>query len=228
VFQTFNLLATMSAFENVELPMTILGERSAAECKKRAMHLLDIVGLQDRYAHLPSELSGGEQQRVTIARALANEPELLLLDEPTGDLDTRNTVDIMDLILKVNQQQRTTCVMVTHNPDLECQRPPHMTSTHRIVCAAVVWNTVSPPRDVLCVQATRTAFCTSRMGNSRSRRSTESKSASTTSATCTTSPATRDRHPTTERPAVGGREGKTVMDLLVCVRGTCAVVTCHV
>ena len=121
VFQTFNLLATMSAFENVELPMTILGERSAAECKKRAMHLLDMVGLQDRYAHLPSELSGGEQQRVTIARALANEPELLLLDEPTGDLDTRNTVDIMDLILKVNQQQKTTCVMVTHNPDLECQ-----------------------------------------------------------------------------------------------------------
>ena len=121
VFQTFNLLATMSAFENVELPMTILGERSAKECKARAMQLLDMVGLQDRYAHLPSELSGGEQQRVTIARALSNEPELLLLDEPTGDLDTRNTVDIMDLILRVNQEQSTTCVMVTHNPDLECQ-----------------------------------------------------------------------------------------------------------
>ncbi len=137
VFQTFNLLATMSAFENVELPMTILGERTPAECKQRAMHLLDMVGLQDRYAHLPSELSGGEQQRVTIARALANEPELLLLDEPTGDLDTRNTVDIMDLILKVNQQQRTTCVMVTHNPDLECTLKQHTqtpaltpTSTH--------------------------------------------------------------------------------------------------
>ena len=85
------------------------------------MQLLDMVGLQDRYAHLPSELSGGEQQRVTIARALSNEPELLLLDEPTGDLDTRNTVDIMDLILRVNQEQNTTCIMVTHNPDLECQ-----------------------------------------------------------------------------------------------------------
>ena len=122
VFQTFNLLATMSAFENVELPMTILGERSAKECKQRAMQLLDMVGLQDRYGHLPSELSGGEQQRVTIARALSNEPELLLLDEPTGDLDTRNTVDVMDLILRVNLEQKTTCVMVTHNPDLECQQ----------------------------------------------------------------------------------------------------------
>lgn len=120
VFQTFNLLATMSAFENVELPMTILGELSAAECKKRALELLDMVGLQDRYAHLPSELSGGEQQRVTIARALANNPAILLLDEPTGDLDTRNTVEIMDLILRVNVEQQTTCIMVTHNPDLEC------------------------------------------------------------------------------------------------------------
>jgi len=120
VFQTFNLLATMSAYENVELPMIILGELSAKESKKRALELLDMVGLQDRYGHLPSELSGGEQQRVTIARALSNRPELLLLDEPTGDLDTRNTVDIMDLILKVNLTERTTCIMVTHNPDLEC------------------------------------------------------------------------------------------------------------
>jgi len=120
VFQTFNLLATMSAFENVELPMTILGQLTPAQRRKRAKKLLKQVGLQDRMAHLPSELSGGEQQRVTIARSLANRPEILLLDEPTGDLDTKNTVEIMDLLMEINQKQKTTMVMVTHNPDVEC------------------------------------------------------------------------------------------------------------
>lgn len=120
IFQSFNLLATLSAMENVDLPMSMLNRLGAAERKRTAAKLLQLVGLEDRAAHLPSELSGGEQQRVTIARALANTPELLLLDEPTGDLDTRNTVLVMDLLLKINVEAGMTCVMVTHNPDLEC------------------------------------------------------------------------------------------------------------
>jgi len=118
----------MSAYENVELPMILLGKLSDKERKARTLSLLKRVGLGDRLDHLPSELSGGEQQRVAIARALANQPEILLLDEPTGDLDSKSTVSIMDLLLNINrigpngegEATATTCVMVTHNPDIEC------------------------------------------------------------------------------------------------------------
>ncbi|KAG4089376.1 P-loop containing nucleoside triphosphate hydrolase protein [Neocallimastix lanati (nom. inval.)] len=122
VFQTFNLLATMTAFENVELPMTIMGKLSKKERKEKTLRLLRAVGLQDRINHLVSFFSL-LYDIISVqfySRALANDPEILLLDEPTGDLDTLNTIEIMDLLLKINLENKTTCIMVTHNPDVEC------------------------------------------------------------------------------------------------------------
>lgn len=118
VFQTFNLIPSMTALENVELPLVLKGDVSKADRLARAKELLESVGMGSRMNHLPSQLSGGEQQRVTIARALVNGPDLLLLDEPTGDLDTRNTDIVMSLLMRLNAQG-ITMVMVTHDDSLK-------------------------------------------------------------------------------------------------------------
>jgi putative ABC transport system ATP-binding protein len=115
VFQFFNLFMELTALENVMFPMMLSGHPFYEE---RAEELLELVGLKARIKHLPSELSGGEQQRVTIARALANKPELLLTDEPTANLDTRTTKEIMEVFLRLNKEQKQTIIMVTHNPEL--------------------------------------------------------------------------------------------------------------
>ncbi len=113
VFQAFNLLATLSACENVEFPLVFAGV-SPAERRRRAEARLTAVGLGARLKHKPTELSGGEQQRVAIARALVHDPEILLADEPTGNLDSRTGAEVMELLLRVNGEGRTV-VMVTHD-----------------------------------------------------------------------------------------------------------------
>jgi putative ABC transport system ATP-binding protein len=119
IFQGFNLLSRTSALENVELPMLYSHhEASARDLRERAMpHALEIVGLANRADHHPNQLSGGQQQRVAIARALVNKPALLLADEPTGNLDTRTSIEIMDVFQKLNESG-ITIVMVTHELDI--------------------------------------------------------------------------------------------------------------
>jgi putative ABC transport system ATP-binding protein len=118
VFQGFNLLARTSALENVEMPMLYNRHRIPAhEQRERAEHSLELVGLAQRADHHPSQLSGGQQQRVAIARALVNRPKLLLADEPTGNLDTQTSIEIMGVFQKLNEQG-ITIVMVTHELDV--------------------------------------------------------------------------------------------------------------
>jgi putative ABC transport system ATP-binding protein len=117
VFQQFNLLARTSALENVELP-TLYAGIPVEERAPRAKDALTKVGLGQRMGHYPSQLSGGQQQRVAIARALVNRPSILLADEPTGNLDSRTSVEIMEIFQKLNDEQGLTVVIVTHEPDI--------------------------------------------------------------------------------------------------------------
>jgi putative ABC transport system ATP-binding protein len=119
VFQGFNLLARTSAVENVELPLLYGPQKiSAGERRRRALAALDAVGLSDRAEHHPNQLSGGQQQRVAIARALLNNPSILFADEPTGNLDSRTSVEVMDIFQRLKQERGITIVLITHEPQV--------------------------------------------------------------------------------------------------------------
>lgn len=115
IFQNFQLMSTLTAIENVMVPLELRGEKKV---RSRAMELLEKVGLADRSHHYPAQLSGGEQQRVSIARAFSNKPGILFADEPTGNLDAETSDKIVNLIFDLNKEAGTTLVLVTHNADL--------------------------------------------------------------------------------------------------------------
>jgi len=117
VFQAFNLLSRTTAMENVELPLIYAGVR-AKERHRRSLEALARVGLAERAHHIPSQLSGGQQQRVAIARSLVNHPSILLADEPTGNLDSRTSVEIMQVFQELNEQEKLTVILVTHEHDI--------------------------------------------------------------------------------------------------------------
>jgi putative ABC transport system ATP-binding protein len=120
VFQGFNLLSRTTALDNVELPLLYNGgsKMKTAERHRRAMDALKIVGLGDRFHHFPNQLSGGQQQRVAIARSLITEPSIILADEPTGNLDTRTSIEVMDIFQRLNRERGITIVLITHEMDI--------------------------------------------------------------------------------------------------------------
>lgn len=118
IFQNFQLISTLTALENVMVPMELRGEKNS---RRRAMDLLEKVGLAERGHHYPAQLSGGEQQRVSLARAFSNKPKILFADEPTGNLDAETSEKIVSLLFNLNKEAGTTLVIVTHDPELASQ-----------------------------------------------------------------------------------------------------------
>lgn len=115
VFQFYNLIPVLTAFENIELPMIVAGVPKR-KMRERTQELLETIGLVDRANHRPDELSGGEQQRIAIARALANQPSIVLADEPTGDLDTATGSEVMEVLREMSKREKVTVIVVTHDP----------------------------------------------------------------------------------------------------------------
>lgn len=144
VFQSFHLLSTLSACENVQVPMvgSPLPEKGR---EQRAIQLLEQVGLAERIRHRPSELSGGERQRVAIARSLANEPDLLLADEPTGNLDRESTTMVMELLSRIHRDNGTTLVVVTHDPSTAAYARRRITMSDGMVKSNVQASTPDAP-----------------------------------------------------------------------------------
>lgn len=129
IFQNFNLLPVLTAAENVELPLLLVGV-TMKEARQKAVKALSLVGMEERKDHKPAELSGGQQQRVTIARSLVNEPAIVWADEPTGNLDTENSIEVIELMKTLNSEKGLTFVIVTHDPSVgkKCQRVVEMSN----------------------------------------------------------------------------------------------------
>jgi putative ABC transport system ATP-binding protein len=143
VFQSFNLIPRTSALENVELPL-YYGDAPLAEQREHAGRMLAEVGLAGREQHLPSQLSGGQQQRVAIARALVNRPSLLLADEPTGNLDTQTSREILDIFARLNREEKLTIVLVTHETDVAAYAGRVITFRDGLVISDVRQNGAPP------------------------------------------------------------------------------------
>lgn len=139
IFQSFHLLPTLTALENVQVPMFEMAW-SPVERRRRGAELLQAVGLGDRLDHLPPKLSGGERQRVAIARSLANEPQLLLADEPTGNLDSENAARILELLEQIHTQRRMTMIVVTHDANVAS----HARRTLRMLDGRIISDNVNP------------------------------------------------------------------------------------